>query len=116
MSLHRRLRLARNNHLALLDASTLVSPDDFVFYNERGASGVSEVFHLDPHNHEKHRWFYFSAMGPEEALIVKQFDSDPRQRCRYTFRAPLQVNNAHKGEACPSIEVTQHLSRRRSRN
>ena len=68
----------RNHHLALCDGATVVSPDDFVFYNQHPQGGpATETFHMDPHNHDSHRWYYFPGQKADEALLVTQFDSDP---------------------------------------
>ena len=94
-----------NGHIALCDAKTLVCPDDFVFYNQQQGGGVTELFHMDPHNHHNHRWMYFSNQTADEALIFKHFDSDPESTSRYTFTNRINVNNVHADFRPEMVEV-----------
>ena len=94
-----------NGHMVVCDSATLVCPDDFVFYNQRAAGGVTETFHLDPHNHHSHRWFYYSGMKADEALICKQFDSDLLSKCRYSFSSTINNNNTNMNFETEMIEV-----------
>eukprot|EP00928_Gymnodinium_smaydae_P020892 TRINITY_DN18082_c0_g2_i1.p1 TRINITY_DN18082_c0_g2~~TRINITY_DN18082_c0_g2_i1.p1 ORF type:complete len:844 (-),score=111.38 TRINITY_DN18082_c0_g2_i1:160-2691(-) len=95
----------QNHHLAMLDASTLVCPDDFVFFNDPKPGGVTETFHLDPHNSMHHRWYYFSHQSADEAIILTQLDSDPDSRARYTFHSMIAVNNEQKHFVPEYLEV-----------
>jgi hypothetical protein len=58
------------------------------------------------HFSANHRWYYFSAMGPAEALLLKCFDSIRDGRARFTahtaFADPTAPPDAPARE---SIEV-----------
>jgi hypothetical protein len=95
----------RNHHLAMCDGSTVVSPDDFVYYDNYEEGHTSETFHMDPHNHRRHAWYYFSLQTSDEALVFMQYDSDPKSNCRYTFHSSLTVNNGEINFQRESIEV-----------
>lgn len=60
--------------LAICDASSM-RPDDLVacdlYYRDR----VGEIFYVK--YRERHRWYYYPDMRPDEALLLKCFDSDP---------------------------------------
>lgn len=59
--------------LAVCDASSM-RPDDFVacdlYYRDR----VGEIYYVK--YRERHRWYYYPDMRPDEALLLKCFDSD----------------------------------------
>ena len=59
--------------LALCDART-VRPEDLVAAEVRYPGRTGEIYFLE--RARRHRWSYFSAMTPREALVFKQFDSD----------------------------------------
>jgi hypothetical protein len=60
--------------LAVCDASS-TRPDDFVacdlYYRDR----VGEIYYVK--YRERHRWYYYPDMRPDEALLLKCFDSEP---------------------------------------
>src|SRR5687768_18067213 len=58
--------------LALCDART-VSPQDLVASDVHYRARTGEIYLVRPST--RHRWFYYSAMQPHEALVFKQFDS-----------------------------------------
>ncbi|MEJ7931657.1 CmcJ/NvfI family oxidoreductase [Ramlibacter sp. AN1015] len=60
--------------LAFCDART-VQPQDLVAAEVRYARRTGEIYFLV--RAQRHRWCYFSAVTPGEALVFKQFDSDP---------------------------------------
>ena len=76
----------QNHHIALCDGSTILSPDDFVFFNEHDEGQVRKTFHMDPHNHHHHKWYYFPQQTRDEALIFTQYNSDASSQHRHTFR------------------------------
>jgi hypothetical protein len=75
--------------LAVCDARS-VSPDDLVpgdlVYRDRIGETYSVTYN------PRHRWFYLSAMTPQEAFLIKCFDSKTDGRARFTphcaFRNP----------------------------
>jgi hypothetical protein len=89
--------------LAVCDARS-VSPNDLVpadlVYRDR----IGETYAVT--YNPGHRWFYQSAMTPEEALLIKCFDSRTDGRARFAphcaFRHPGAPADAPKRE---SIEV-----------
>ena len=63
-----------NAPLALCDALS-ISPSDLVATDVYYATHRSEIY-LAAHS-ASHRWFYFPAVEPDEALVFKQYDSLP---------------------------------------
>jgi len=65
--------------LAVLDGATL-SPRDLIatdlVYSNRTGETYSIAFNAE------HRWFYFSRMQPDEALLLKNYDSATQVRAR----------------------------------
>jgi hypothetical protein len=53
-----------------------VSTNDLVASDVRYETRTGEIY-LAAHS-PAHRWFYFPEMEPSEALVFKQYDSDPR--------------------------------------
>ena len=66
--------------LAVCDART-IRPDDLVTTDLRYRDRVGEVYSL--RFNPAHRWFYYSRMRADEAMLLKCFDSDPG-RARFT--------------------------------
>jgi hypothetical protein len=89
--------------LAVCDARS-IAPDDLVasdlIYRERTGE-VYQVVHSDAH-----RWFYVSALQPEEALLLKGYDSAEDGRARFAPHSAFEDPNTPSG-APPrqSIEV-----------
>lgn len=88
--------------LAVCDART-IAPQDFVSTDLRYADRLGEIFSL--RFSPAHRWFYYSAMRVNEAMLLKCFDTDAR-RARFTahtaFDDPTSPPDAQSRE---SIEV-----------
>jgi hypothetical protein len=70
----------RDSPLAMCDGST-VAPDDLVasdlIYPNRSGETYSVTYNPD------HRWFYFPEMTPDEALLLKCYDSVTDGRTRF---------------------------------
>jgi hypothetical protein len=67
--------------LAVCDART-IQPSDLMLTDLRYQDRTGEVYSL--RFNPLHRWFYFSRMQADEAMLLKCFDSD---RCRARFTA-----------------------------
>ena len=88
--------------LAFCDASSLAQ-SDFVPTDLRYRDRVGEVYSLT--YRPEHRWFYYPGMRPDEALLLKCYDSDPRRAC---FTAHTAIDDpTSPADATPreSIEV-----------
>jgi hypothetical protein len=91
--------------LALCDARSLeprdIVPSDLV-YRDRERVGETYGFLYNP----KHRWYYFPRLEPNEAILLKCYDSKDDGRARFTahtsFDDPNSPPNATPRE---SIEV-----------
>ncbi|MEO9779815.1 MAG: CmcJ/NvfI family oxidoreductase [Sedimentitalea sp.] len=59
--------------LALCDAAR-VSPDDLVVFEIHYADRIGENYYAK--HSENHRWFFYPEMTRDEALLIKQWDSD----------------------------------------
>lgn len=70
--------------LALCDART-VSTDDLVPCDVKYRQRVGEIYLANYST--RHRWFYFSRMEKQEALIFKQYDSEIGGPSRFTLHA-----------------------------
>lgn len=89
--------------LAMCDATSDVDEDMLIMelkYRER--TGEIYVMRYSP----QHRWFYFPKMQPDQALLLKTYDSETDGRARFmghsAFEDPNTPPNALKRE---SIEV-----------
>ena len=67
--------------LALADASTL-SPEDIVPVDLVYPGRTGEIYHVV--HSPRHRWYYAPAMTPEEAVLIKGYDSAIDGRARFT--------------------------------
>lgn len=89
--------------LAVLDAQSM-GPNDLVSMDLIYVDRVGEIQSLlfD----EKHRWLYYSSMQPDEAMLLKCFDSARDGRARFTahtaFTLPDTPEDANPRE---SVEV-----------
>ena len=61
-----------NDHLAVLDESSTVKPDDYLVseFWERSYSLLQ--YKLSAVHSARHRWYYFPAMTRDEVLLFKQ--------------------------------------------
>ena len=78
-----------NNHLAVCDETSLVSPDDYLASDLLMPGARLMQYGLSDHNAAKHRWYYFPKMQMDEVLLFKQFDSDTALPGRVTFHTAL---------------------------
>lgn len=62
-----------NMPLAFADART-IDPDDLISVERRSEDRIGEIQHL-AHN-PKQQWYYLPQIEPDEALLIKCFDSD----------------------------------------
>jgi hypothetical protein len=89
--------------LAIADARS-VEANDLVAADVHYAARSGEIY-LVRHS-PRHRWFYYSAMNRDEALVFKQYDTQTRGTARFTPHAAFDHPDAPAG-APPreSIEV-----------
>jgi hypothetical protein len=89
--------------LAVCDAASLAI-EDLVATDLRYAERTGEVY--STRFHERHRWFYQSALRPDEALLLKCFDSSNEIAARYTAHCAFHDPSAPPGSPPRrSIEV-----------
>lgn len=77
----------QDSPLAVCDAGT-VGPDDLVAQSLVYRDRTGEIYALT-HN-DAHRWFYVPAMMPDEALLLKCFDSRKDGRARFMPHTSFQ--------------------------
>jgi hypothetical protein len=89
--------------LALCDATSIRDSD--LIASERRAKGRIGELQLVTHNPD-HRWYWYSALTPSEALLFKTFDSNPDCRSRRAIHTAFANPNA-PADAAPreSIET-----------
>lgn len=97
----------QSSPLALADA-TSVDPDDLrrtaLLYEDRSG----EIYELS-HNPDQ-RWIYFPRMSPDEALLIKGYDSLEDGRARFTPHTGFDdPTTAHGAPPRRSIEVRAFL-------
>ena len=68
--------------LALCDAASL-APEDLVSVERRAKQRIGEI--QQAVYNPAHRWYYFPEMGPDEALLIKTYDSATDGRARFTL-------------------------------
>ena len=74
-----------NNHLAVCDETSLVSPDDYLASDLFMPGARLMQYGLSDHNAAKHPWYYFPKMQVDVVLQFKQLDSDTALLGRMTF-------------------------------
>lgn len=88
--------------LGFCDASSM-RQDDFVATDLRYRDRVGEIYSL--YHRPEHRWFYYSGMRPDEALLLKCYDS-ATDRARFTAHSAFDDPTSPGGApARQSIEV-----------
>ncbi len=89
--------------LAMCDASTH-SPGDMLRMDLKYRERTGEIYVM--RHSPSHRWYYFPHMQPDQALLLKTYDSETDGRARFmghtAFEDPATPKNAQKRE---SIEV-----------
>jgi hypothetical protein len=92
--------------LAVADVRSIPAEDcvkvDIVYPDRRG-----EIIELKPR--PTHRWFYFSAMTPAEALVFKGFDAAPRCTARWTPHSAFDLPAQAGARPRASIELRAML-------
>jgi hypothetical protein len=90
----------RTAPLALCDASTL-SPEDLVPVERRAQERIGEI--QQAVYNPAHAWYYFPEMRPDEALLIKTYDSATDGRARFTlhtsFADPTAPSDAEPRES-----------------
>jgi len=95
-----------DNHLALLDCTSLVAPDDFILRNLHFENFSVQQYGLHNANKHRHRWVYFPNMSKNELLMFTQYDSDPKATARQTFHTAFKDSTARvDAPTRESIEV-----------
>lgn len=73
-------------------ASWSVAPEDLVTAELRYAARRGELY-LAAYR-ESHRWFYFPAMGADEVLLFKGYDSPSHEGARFTLHSAFEDRGA----------------------
>lgn len=73
--------------LALCDAASL-APRDLVSVERRAKERIGEI--QQAVYNPAHRWYYFPQMGPDEALLIKTYDSATDGRARFTLHTSFE--------------------------
>ncbi|HKV53668.1 MAG TPA: CmcJ/NvfI family oxidoreductase [Candidatus Binataceae bacterium] len=89
--------------LAVCDAESM-KIDDFIATDLKYSDRVGEVYSVA--FNPNHRWFYFPQMEPEEALLLKCYDSAQDGRARFTAHTAIEDPTSRAdAPARESIEV-----------
>ena len=80
----------RRSPLALCDARS-VAPADLIASERRAKDRIGEI-HQALFN-PAHRWYYFPDMRPDEALLIKTYDSETDGRARFTIHSAFDDPN-----------------------
>jgi len=94
-----------NDHLAVLDETTLVKPDDYIVAEFHDRAFSLQQYRLLDVNSAQHKWFYYSAMKKNEVLLFKQFDSDTSLSGRLCFHTAFHDPNAAECPERQSVEA-----------
>ena len=88
--------------LALCDAQTFADDDliasDLVYSHVRGETSRVEY-------NPRHRWYYFSEMQPDEALLIRVHDSENDGRARLSFHTSFENPLTPGAPPRESIEI-----------
>ena len=89
--------------LAVCDAQS-IAPEDLVATDLVYRDRLGEVYSVT--YNPRHRWFYYPAMAPDEALLIKTYDSCEDGRARFTAHTSFDEPNT-PSDAAPreSIEI-----------
>jgi len=103
------------NHLALLDQTSLtegVGSEDYVESDFHGVDPKSNYkysikqYRLNEKNSDAHRWYYFPNMTKSEAILFKQWDSDPERETNLCFHSAFEDPTTPKdAPSRQSIEI-----------
>jgi hypothetical protein len=93
--------------MALCDARSL-APDDIITVERHAKDRIGEVQQVV--QNDNHRWFYFPQMQPDEALLIKTYDSATDGRAQFSVHTAFEDPNASE-DATPreSIESRAFL-------
>jgi hypothetical protein len=80
--------------LALCDAASL-APGDLVSVERQAKKRIGEI--QQAVYNPAHRWYYFPEMGPDEALLIKTYDSATDGRARFTIHTSFDDPTAPAG-------------------
>ena len=80
--------------LALCDAASL-APRDLVSVERRAKERIGEI--QQAVYNPAHRWYYFPRMEPDEALLIKTYDSATDGRARFTLHTSFEDPTAPAG-------------------
>jgi len=95
--------VAETTSLALADAGSICS-EDLVETDLVHRDRVGEIYELT--HRPYHRWHYFSRLAPEEAVLIKVFDSLERGVARFTAHAAFEDGEGPaRASARESIEA-----------
>ncbi len=94
--------------LAIADAQSMAT-GDFVAADRVHPNRIGEIYQVAHSPH--HRWFYFSEMRRDEALLLNCYDSATDGRARFTAHAAFDDPTAsHDAAPRESIEVRTLIS------
>lgn len=80
-----------NDHLAVLDERSTVKPDDYIIKDLFMQGHESVQYNLNARHTDHHKWYYFPKMTKNEALLIKNMDSDFTKSGRICFH--MSVND-----------------------
>ncbi len=96
-------RRVEEKPLAMCDV-TSSTPDDFITMALRYRDRRGEIFVL--RHSPQHRWWYFPAMTPDQALLLKTYDSETDGRARFLGHSAFDdPNTAPDAPPRESIEL-----------
>ncbi len=88
--------------LAMIDDTTAVEEDKLIMeLKYRDRTGEIYVFRYSP----QHRWYYFPRMTPEQALLLKTYESDPNRSSSMGHSAFVDPTSPADAATRESIEI-----------
>jgi len=94
-----------NDAMAMCDETSLAKPDDIIAADYFDKLFPVQHYRLVDYNAKQHRWYYYSGMKKDEALLFKQWDSDTTQEGRMCFHTSFHDENAPECASRQSIET-----------
>eukprot|EP01084_Bolivina_argentea_P120422 213450_1 len=81
----------KDYHLAVMDAQTVITPDDFLKYDFIPSDGTykAESYYLNASGAPHHKWYYFPGMKKNEMLVFIQYDTDFKSTSRFAFHTAI---------------------------
>jgi len=85
-----------DNHLACMDERSAVKPEDYIPRELFGDGFTVTQYKLNARHADSHKWYYYPKMRKDEAILLKQYDSDWTKSGRVCFHFAVKDSTLPK--------------------